>query len=129
MAVSGIGGLGHLAVQYAKKAGYETVAISRGADKEVLAAELGAHHYVDSAKEKPASALKALGGAVVILATAPDAEVISSLIDGLKTGGELIIAAVSDVPLNWSPMVRDKKSHSLTCSEKQPKGSDSTFLM
>lgn len=76
VAVSGIGGLGHLAVQYAKKAGYEVAAISRGADKEQLARELGAHHYIDSEKENPAEALKALGGAKVILATAPNAKVI-----------------------------------------------------
>lgn len=104
VAVSGIGGLGHLAVQYAKKAGYEVVAISRGADKEQLAKELGAHHYIDSDKENIAESLKALGGAQVILATAPNAEVISSLIGGLAMGGELIIAAVNDEPLNWSAM-------------------------
>ena len=104
VAVSGIGGLGHLAVQYAKKAGYEVVAISRGADKEQLAKELGAHHYIDSDKENIAESLKALGGAQVILATAPNAEVISSLIGGLAMGGELIIAAVNDDPLNWSAM-------------------------
>lgn len=104
VAVSGIGGLGHLAVQYAKKAGYEVAAISRGADKEQLARELGAHHYIDSEKENPAEALKALGGAKVILATAPNAKVISSLIGGLGTNGELIIAAVDDTPLDWSAM-------------------------
>lgn len=104
VAVLGIGGLGHLAVQYAKKAGYEVVAISRGADKEQLAKELGAHHYIDSDKENIAESLKALGGAQVILATAPNAEVISSLMGGLAMGGELIIAAVNDDPLKWSAM-------------------------
>lgn len=104
VAISGIGGLGHLAVQYAKKAGYEVVAISRGSDKEQLAKKLGAHHYIDSEKENPAEVLKSLGGAKVILATAPKAEVISSLINGLSTGGELIIAAVDEEPLNWSAM-------------------------
>ena len=104
IAVSGIGGLGHLAVQYAKKAGYEVAAISRGPDKESLARSLGAHHYIDSEKENPAEALKALGGAKVILATAPDAGVISSLIGGLGTNGELILAAVDDKPLGWSAM-------------------------
>lgn len=102
--VSGIGGLGHLAVQYAKKAGYEVAAISRGAEKEKLARELGAHHYIDSEKENPAEALKALGGAKVILATAPNAKVISSLMGGLGIKGELIIAAVDDNPLDWSAM-------------------------
>lgn len=104
VAVSGIGGLGHLAVQYAKKAGYEVAAISRGADKEQLAKELGAHHYIDSDNENVAESLKALGGAQVVLATAPNAEVISSLMGGLAMGGELIIAAVNDDPLNWSAM-------------------------
>lgn len=104
VAVSGIGGLGHLAVQYAKKAGYEVAAISRGAEKEKLARELGAHHYIDSEKENPAEALKALGGAKVILATAPNAKVISSLMGGLGIKGELIIAAVDDNPLDWSAM-------------------------
>ena len=104
VAVSGIGGLGHLAVQYAKKAGYEVAAISRGADKEQLARQLGAHHYIDSEKENPAEALKALGGAKVILATAPNAKTISSLMGGLGTNGELIIAAVDDAPLEWSAM-------------------------
>ena len=104
VAVSGIGGLGHLAVQYAKKAGYEVAAISRGADKEQLARQLGAHHYIDSEKENPAEALKALGGAKVILATAPNAKTISSLMGGLGTNGELTIAAVDDTPLDWSAM-------------------------
>lgn len=104
VAVSGIGGLGHLAVQYAKKAGYEVAAISRGADKEELARKLGAHHYIDSEKEDPAKALKAFGGAKVILATAPNAKTISSLMGGLGTKGELIIAAVDDTPLDWSAM-------------------------
>ena len=104
VAVSGIGGLGHLAVQYAKKAGYEVVAISRGADKEHLARKLGAHHYIDSEKEDPAETLRALGGAKVILATAPNAKVISSMIGGLGVNGELIIAAVDDTPLDWSAM-------------------------
>ena len=104
VAVSGIGGLGHSAVQYAKKAGYEVAAISRGAEKEQLAKKLGAHHYIDSERENPAEALKALGGAKVILATAPNAKVISSLMGGLGTKGELIIAAVDDTPLDWSAM-------------------------
>lgn len=104
VAISGIGGLGHLAVQYAKKAGYQTVAISRGSEKEKLVRELGANYYIDSEKEDPSKVLKELGGAKVILATAPNAKVISSLINGLSTDGELIIAAVSDEPLELSPM-------------------------
>ena len=104
VAISGIGGLGHLAIQYAKKAGYRVAAISRGADKAELAHKLGAHYYIDSEKENPAETLKALGGAKVILATAPNAKVIASLMGGLGINGELIIAAVDDEPLNWSAM-------------------------
>lgn len=104
VAVSGVGGLGHLAIQYAKKSGYEVVAISRGHDKEELAKTLGAHHYIDSEKEDVASALKELGGAKVILATAPNAKVINPLIGGLGKDGELIVVAVSDEKLDWSPM-------------------------
>lgn len=113
VAISGIGGLGHLAVQYANKAGYRTVAISRGGDKEGLARELGAHIYIDSEKEDPATALKTLGGAKVILATAPNASVISSLIHGLGTGGELIIVAGSRDRLELSAMDFLKGSHSV----------------
>ena len=104
VAISGIGGLGHLAVQYAKKAGFEVVAISRGNDKKTPALELGAHHYIDSAKDNVPAALQALGGAKVIIATAPSAKAISPLIGGLCKDGELIIAAVSDEPLDWSAM-------------------------
>ena len=104
VAISGIGGLGHLAVQYAKKAGFEVVAISRGNDKKTPALELGAHHYIDSAKDNVPADLQALGGAKVIIATAPSAKAISPLIGGLCKDGELIIAAVSDEPLDWSAM-------------------------
>ena len=104
VAVSGIGGLGHLAVQYAAKAGFEVVAISRGQDKEELAKKLGAHHYVDSNIEDVAQKLQSLGGARVILATAPSAGAIRPLIGGLCQDGELVLAAVSDEAINWSAM-------------------------
>lgn len=104
VAIQGIGGLGHLAVQYANKAGYRTVAISRGSDKENLVRQLGAHHYIDSEKEDPAKALQALGGAKVILATAPNAKAISSLINGLGQDSELIIVAGSGEQLELSAM-------------------------
>lgn len=104
IAVSGIGGLGHLAVQYARKAGFRVAAISRGEEKRELALSLGAHIYIDSEKENVQEALQAHGGAKVIIATAPSPKVISSLIGGLGRDGELIIAAVSDEPLNWSAM-------------------------
>lgn len=113
VAISGIGGLGHLAVQYAKKAGYRTVAISRGGDKELLARELGAHIYIDAEKEDPAKALRALGGAKVILATAPNASMISSLVHGLESGGELIIVAGSRDRLELSSMDFLKGPHTV----------------
>ena len=104
IAGSGIGGLGHLAVQYAKKAGFEVAAISRGTDKEELAKKLGAHHYIDTEKENAAEALQSLGGAKAIIATAPNPKTISALMGGLCNDGELIIAAVSEEQLNWSAM-------------------------
>ncbi|MGM0924090.1 MAG: alcohol dehydrogenase [Bacillota bacterium] len=104
VAIQGIGGLGHLAVQFAKKAGFRTVAISRGNDKEKLIRQLGAHHYIDSEKEDPAQALQVLGGAKVILATAPNAKAISSLINGLGSDSELIIIAGSGEQLELSAM-------------------------
>ncbi|MEH7417311.1 zinc-binding dehydrogenase [Neobacillus drentensis] len=104
VAIQGIGGLGHLAVQYAKKAGFRKVAISRGSVKEELVRQLGAHHYINSEKEDPAQALQALGGAKVILATAPNAKAISSLIKGLGSDSELIIVAGSGEQLELSAM-------------------------
>lgn len=95
VSIQGVGGLGNLAVQYANKAGFRTVAISRSRDKEELASQLGAHHYIDSEKEDPAKELQALGGAKVILATAPNAKAISSLINRLGSDSELIIVAGS----------------------------------
>lgn len=81
--MQGIGGLGHLGIQYARQMGFRTVAVGRGKDKEVLARKLGAHEYVDTATGPPAEALQKLGGARVILATAPDSKSISALVDGL----------------------------------------------
>ncbi|WP_337993915.1 zinc-binding dehydrogenase [Paenibacillus sp. KACC 21273] len=104
VAVVGIGGLGHLALQYAKKSGYETVAISRGNHKKELAQKLGAHHYIDSEQSDPAKELKKLGGAKVILATAPNPALISSMIHGLTKKGELIVVAGSGKPLDLSTM-------------------------
>lgn len=103
VAVSGIGGLGHLAIQYAVKAGYEVVAISRGRDKARLARELGAHHYVD-ANESVEEQLHELGGASLIIATAPHAGAIRPLLPGLVPGGELVVAAVSEEPIGWSAL-------------------------
>src|SRR3954470_5846650 len=91
VAVQGIGGLGHLGIQYAARMGFRTVAISSGADKEELARQLGAHEYIDTKKVNAAEGLKKLGGADVVLATAPHAESIASTLDGLKSRGTLLI--------------------------------------
>ncbi|KAF7115478.1 hypothetical protein CNMCM5793_002436 [Aspergillus hiratsukae] len=92
VAIQGLGGLGHLAIQYANKMGYRVVAISRDAAKEKLVRELGAHEYIDSSKEEAGVALQKLGGASLVVSTAPTAEVISPL---LKVPGELPIDTVT----------------------------------
>lgn len=102
VAVQGIGGLGHLGVQYAARMGFRTIAVSRGSDKEKLAHELGAHEYVDAAKGDPAEALQQLGGADVILATAPNAGAIESVVDGLTPRGTLLIVAAAPEPFKVS---------------------------
>lgn len=99
VAVHGIGGLGHLGVQYARRMGFETVAINRGNDKEELARQLGAHHYIDATANDVVSELQKLGGASVILATAPSAQAISPLVDGLAPGGKLLVPAAPAEPL------------------------------
>jgi D-arabinose 1-dehydrogenase-like Zn-dependent alcohol dehydrogenase len=104
VAVQGIGGLGHLGVQYARKMGFDTVAIGRGKDKEALAKKLGAHHYIDSGTGDAAAELQKLGGARVILATAPNAQAISALVDGLSVRGKLVMPAAPTEPLTVSPM-------------------------
>src|SRR5438445_2304440 len=103
VAVLGIGGLGHLGIQYARHMGFHTVAIGRGADKEGLTRKLGAHEYVDNSAGTPAAALKKLGGARVILATAPDSKSISALVDGLGPNGKLVVIGASPEPLSISP--------------------------
>jgi D-arabinose 1-dehydrogenase-like Zn-dependent alcohol dehydrogenase len=104
VAVHGIGGLGHLGVQYARRMGFETVALGRGKDKEPLAKKLGAHHYIDSGTGDAAAELQKLGGARVILATAPNANAISALVDGLSVNGKLLVPAAPDEPLTVSMM-------------------------
>ncbi len=91
VAVHGIGGLGHLAVQFAAKLGYRTVAIARGADKEALARELGAHAYIDSTATDPAAALRDMGGARAIIATVTDAAAMASVVGGLGANGTLMV--------------------------------------
>jgi propanol-preferring alcohol dehydrogenase len=99
VAVQGIGGLGHLGVQYARKMGFETVAINRGKDKEQMVRNLGAHHYIDTTTQDAVAELQKLGGASVILATAPSAQAISSVVDGLSPNGKLVVPAAAGEPL------------------------------
>jgi D-arabinose 1-dehydrogenase-like Zn-dependent alcohol dehydrogenase len=102
VAVLGIGGLGHLGVQFAAKMGFETVAIARGADKGPLAKQLGARHYIDSASQNPAEELTRLGGAAVILATATSGKALAASLGGLAIGGKMIILGAAD-PFEVSP--------------------------
>ncbi len=112
VAILGVGGLGHLGVQYAAKSGYRTVAIARGADKGPLARQLGAHIYIDSTTQDPAAELQKLGGAVVILATLTSAAAISSAIGGLAPGGKLLVIGVPDKPfdVNAGMIVQTRRS-------------------
>ena len=104
VAVQGIGGLGHLGIQYARQMGFRTVAIGRGGDKEALAKKLGAHDYIDTAVTDAAPVLQKLGGAQMILSTAPDAKAISSLVDGLGPDGKLIIVGASPEPFSLTSL-------------------------
>jgi len=104
VAVQGVGGLGHLGIQFAARMGFRTVAISRGADKEELARQLGAHEYLDTEKVPLGEGMKKLGGADVILATAPNAEAITAALDGLKSRGTLLIVAAAMEPSKVTTM-------------------------
>jgi len=104
VAVQGIGGLGHLGVQYARQMGFRTVAIGRGGDKKPLAVKLGAHEYIDTSAGDPAQALQKLGGARVILATAPDSKSMSALIDGLSANGKMVIVGAGFESLTVTPL-------------------------
>ena len=103
VAVQGIGGLGHLGIQYARRLGFRTVALSRGEDKRALALELGAHTYVDQEKSDPSAELQKMGGARVILVTAPNSQLMSRLIDGLGRNGTLLVVGASPEPIQVSP--------------------------
>jgi D-arabinose 1-dehydrogenase-like Zn-dependent alcohol dehydrogenase len=103
VAILGIGGLGHLGVQFAAKMGFRTVAIARGKDKEKLALELGAHHYIDSQTQDAAKVLTELGGAKVILATATSGKAMTPLVDGLGIDGTLIVLGASPEAIEVGP--------------------------
>ncbi|MGW5480369.1 alcohol dehydrogenase catalytic domain-containing protein [Streptomyces sp. NPDC004008] len=99
VAVQGIGGLGHLALQYARSLGYRVAAIARGREKEKLARELGAHEYIDSAVTDPGTALADLGGAAAIVATASSGTSMNPLVRGLAPGGSLVVVGAAPDPL------------------------------
>ena len=113
VAVQGIGGLGHLAIQYASRMGFHTVALSHGSDKAELATKLGAHTYIDTASEDAVAELRKLGGADVILATAPSGKAISSVIGGLSRRGKLMVvaAAADPFPVHAMEMMTGRMVH------------------
>jgi D-arabinose 1-dehydrogenase-like Zn-dependent alcohol dehydrogenase len=102
VAILGMGGLGHLGVQFSSKMGFRTAAIARGEDKAALARQLGAHHYIDSTTQDVAAALTALGGAKIILATATSGKAMSTALGGLGIDGKMIIVGVSQEPVEVS---------------------------
>ena len=103
VAVLGVGGLGHLGVQYAAKMGFETVAIARGAEKEALARRCGAHEYVDSTAGDPAEALAKMGGAKVILSTVTSADAVNAVLGGLGRRGQVVLVGASFDPVHAVP--------------------------
>jgi len=103
VAVQGIGGLGHLGVQFARKFGYNVAAIGRGSENAVLAKKLGAHVYIDSQATNAAEELQKLGGASVVLATAPNSKAMSALIDGLGPNGKLVVVGAGPDPIEVTP--------------------------
>jgi D-arabinose 1-dehydrogenase-like Zn-dependent alcohol dehydrogenase len=103
VAVQGIGGLGHLGIQFAQKFGYRVAAVGRGPGNEALAKKLGAHVYIDSAATDAAAELQKLGGARVILATAPSSKAMSSLVDGLGTNGRMMVVGATPEPIEVTP--------------------------
>jgi len=113
VAVLGLGGLGHLGVQFAAKMGFKTIAIARGQDKAQLARQLGAHHYIDSRAEDPAAALQKFGGAKVILATATSGAAMDAVQGGLAVRGTLLIVGVPE-SLNIAPQLLIFGSRSIT---------------
>ena len=112
VAVLGIGGLGHLGVQFAVRMGFRTVAIARGKGKEPLARKLGAHHYIDSQAENVSEQLQKLGGAKVVLATATSNQAMADTLGGLGLNGKLIIlgASFEPLPVNTMPMIGGRHS-------------------
>lgn len=104
VAVLGVGGLGHLGIQFANKFGYRVAAIGRGPENAALAKKLGAHVYIDNKATKPAEELRKLGGAQVILATAPSSKAMSEVIDGLAPNGRLVVVGATPEPIEVTPL-------------------------
>jgi D-arabinose 1-dehydrogenase-like Zn-dependent alcohol dehydrogenase len=104
VAIQAVGGLGHLAVQFANKFGYRTVAIGRGEHTKELALKLGAHGFIDSESSNPADELQKLGGAKAIVSTAPSGKAMSGLVDGLAVAGKLMVIGAADDPIEVSPI-------------------------
>jgi D-arabinose 1-dehydrogenase-like Zn-dependent alcohol dehydrogenase len=113
VAILGIGGLGHLGIQFAAKMGFKTVAIARGTDKEPLARQLGAWHYIDSQAQNPAAELAKLGGAKIILSTATSGKAMGAALGGLAINGKMIIVGAAD-PLEVSPLLLISGRRSIT---------------
>ena len=113
VAVLGLGGLGHLAVQFAAKMGFDTVAIARGQAKEASARQLGARHYLDSTAQDVAADLTRQGGARVILATVTSAKAMSALVGGLSINGKLVVVGISADPIEVSPAQLVRGRHAL----------------
>ena len=103
VAVVGVGGLGHLGIQFAARMGFEVVAVSRGTEKADLAKRLGAHHHVDSSATDPGQALAGMGGAAVVLSTATSGAAASAMLPGLRPRGQLIVVGVSEDPVQVDP--------------------------
>ncbi|KAL6886238.1 GroES-like protein [Trichoderma longibrachiatum] len=105
--VNGLGGLGHLAVQYANKMGYEVIALSSGDDKAGFAKDLGAHHYINTKASDAVAEILKLGGADIIVQTAPDVEMMSALVEALAPGGKLLnLCLIGPVPFDTTALVR-----------------------
>lgn len=109
VAVHGVGGLGHLGIQFAARLGFRTVAVNRGRDKEALARQLGAHDYIDSAADDPAQALQAMGGARAIIATVTNADAMQAIVGGLSAGGTMMLIGATG-PISINPIELLSKS-------------------
>jgi D-arabinose 1-dehydrogenase-like Zn-dependent alcohol dehydrogenase len=114
VAILGIGGLGHLGVQFAAKMGFATVAIARGQDKGPLAKQLGARHYIDSTSQDVAAELAKLGGAQVILSTVTNSQAMATVLGGLGVNGKLVIVGAAGEPLEVPPLLLIMRRLSIT---------------